>query len=298
MLRASILRSFITAALGCSMHQVVGAHFALAQDSTEYHSCNGILTNKPCDGVKADLESALKPPSEKSITPSIITAEKPIENGTAENKGVPPTFSTAASAPEVSLHPPASTNTAAPAPSRPSLQKADAKATAISKSKKDSALHNLRMKLIKGKRSVGVDLDISSAVDACTSVTTSLEECRTVVNALDTTLEERITTGRLTKIAEDKAKVEATTAAKSNQNQTTVVIVQPNVRPTATPFFVFDTGPLLPVDPSYRRPSHRPPHRDSPHRGDNPGVRPPPASIPPAPAGGAMIDAVPRKNQR
>lgn len=146
------------------------------------------------------------------------------------------------------------------------------------------------MKLLKGKKSVGVDLDISSAVDVCTSRSTSLEECRTVVASLDATLEERITTARLTKVAEDKAKVEATTAAKAQQNQSTVVIVQPNVRATATPFFIFDTGPLLPVDPSYRRPSH-----GGPHHGERPRPHLPPSAVPPAPAGGTLVDTVPRK---
>jgi hypothetical protein len=292
-LRRSTLRSLIAAAVSCGLYSFSGARAVLAQDSTQYHSCNGIYTNKPCDEVEADLESPLKGQSKNSKKPPSGLDEAPAVPTAVDNKPTAVAKTSPKTIRETTVLSPVPTTHTAPAPSISPGPKVDAKATAISKSKKDSSLHNLRMKLSKGKRSFGVDLDISSAVDVCTSSTTSLEECRTVSAALDATLEERITTARLTKVAEDKAKVEATTAAKTQQSQSTVVIVQPNVRATPTPFFIFDTGPLLPVDPSYRRPSRRDPH----HREHPKGHRPPPP-LPPAPAGGALIDAVPRKNQR
>jgi hypothetical protein len=175
--------------------------------------------------------------------------------------------------------------TARPRPDEKNNTK-DARVTAVERGKKQSALHTLRTRLFKERRRLSVELDISEAEEACASTSTSLDECRRVVERLDDKLEARVV-ARLETEQRDEARSPTPVTQPSTtvgQNQSTVIVVQ--VAPTPTNrYIIFNDPPLHVPSPHIHPPVQYPP----PYY--------PPAPPPPVPQAGGGIMVGPRRDR-
>lgn len=114
------------------------------------------------------------------------------------------------------------------------------KSIAVLKSKKSLAVHDLRTKALKAKKSYAIDFDLSSIEEHCNDLKTDLPTCRQAVSVADKDLFSRV---QAAKEVETQRNVVAN--RPTPQADTKVVIVQNNIA-QRRPLLVYDFGPLLP----------------------------------------------------
>jgi hypothetical protein len=173
-----------------------------------------------------------------------------------------------------------STSTTLTQSAKPSASRED---TSV-KSKKRLLAHDLRTRLLKAGRKYDIDMDISQADEVCLDDSTSLEDCRKIVNELDDKLDARVVARKAAGAPKNEPPTKTRTdngpASEVNENNSTVVIQEDDWPDHGRRHPDRHDGDRFP-DRGHDG-GHRPPDRghDRPRPGER-GYEPPGSGLPP-----------------